>query len=77
MLSGFISRFSNDSPDRESLRKTNLVVPGCYRATTNRKKIADVLSIEIKKIKERYMYFAHEIVQDAIRRRLLTKKVRK
>ena len=38
-------------------REVDLLVPGCYRATTKRKKVADVLSTEIKKIKERYSYF--------------------
>ena len=33
-----------------------LVVPGCYR-----KKVADILSQEIKKIKERYPYFELDI----------------
>ena len=38
-------------------REVGLVAPGCYRARTNRKKVADILSQEIKKIKERYPYF--------------------
>lgn len=39
--------------------------------------VADVLSTEIKKIKERYSYFKLEIVQDAIRKLLLTKQASK
>ena len=50
-----------------------LVVPGCYRARTNRKKIADILSQEITKIKERYPYFEQDIEQDAVRNPLLVK----
>ena len=49
------------------------VVPGCYRARTNRKKVADILSQEIKKIKERYPYFELDIEQDAVRKSLLVK----
>ena len=50
-----------------------LVVPGCNRARTNQKKVADILSQEIKKIKERYAYFELEIEQDAVRKPLLVK----
>ena len=50
-----------------------LVVPGCYRARTNRKKVADILSQEIKKIKERCPYFELDIEQDAVRNPLLVK----
>ena len=50
-----------------------LVVPGCYRARTNRNKVADILSQEIKKIKERYPYFELDIEQDAVRKPLLVK----
>lgn len=57
-------------------REVGLVVPGCYRARTNRKKVADILSTEIKRIKERYPYFELEIEQDAIRKPLLTKQAR-
>jgi len=53
-----------------------LVVPGCYQATINQKKVADILSSEIKKIKERYLYFELEIEQDAIRKPLLTRQAR-
>jgi len=55
-------------------REVGLVVPGCYLATTNRKKVADILSTEIKKIKERYPYFELEIEQDGIRKPLQTKQ---
>ena len=48
-------------------------VPGCYRARTNRNKVADILSQEIKKIKERYPYFELDIEQDAVRKPLLVK----
>ena len=58
-------------------REVDLLVPGCYWATTKRKKVADVLSTEIKKIKERYSYFKLEIVQDAIRKLVLTKQASK
>ena len=54
-----------------------LLVPGCYQAKTNRMTVADVLSTEIKKIKERYSYFRLEIIQDAIRKTLLTKQAKK
>ena len=57
-------------------RDVGLVVPGCYRAMTNRKKVADILSTEINKVKERYPYFELEIVQDAIRKPLVTKQAR-
>ena len=51
----------------------SLVIPGCYRARTNRKKVADILSEEIKKIKECYPYFELDIEQDAVRKLLLVK----
>ena len=54
-------------------REVGLVVPGCYRARTNQKKVADTLSQEIKKIKERYPYFELDIEQDAVRKPLLVK----
>ena len=57
-------------------REVGLVVPGCYWAMTNRKKGADILSTEINNIKERYPYFELEIVQDAIRKPLVTKQAR-
>ena len=57
-------------------RELGLVVPGCYRATTNRKKVAGILNTEIKKIKKRYPYFELEIEQDGIRKPLLTKQAR-
>ena len=50
-----------------------LVVPGCNRARTNQKKVADILSQEIKKIKERYPYFKLDIEEDAVRNPLLVK----
>ena len=56
--------------------QVGLLVPGCYRATTNRKKGVDVLSTEIK-IKERYSYFELEIDQGAISKSMLTKQARK
>ena len=46
-------------------REVDLVIPGCYNARTSRKKIADILSTEIKEIKERYPHFELEIEQDA------------
>ena len=48
-------------------REVGLVIPGCYNAKTSRKKIADMLSTEIKHIKERYPHFELEIEQDATR----------
>ena len=56
-----------------NLTEVGLVVPGCYRARTNRKKVADILSQEIKKIKECYPYFELDIEQDAVRKPLLVK----
>ena len=53
--------------------EVGLVVFGCYRASTNRKKVADILSQEIKKKKERYPYFELDIEQDAVRKPLLVK----
>ena len=50
-----------------------LVVPGCYRARTNRKKVADILSQEIKTINEYYPYFELDIEQDAVRKPLFVK----
>lgn len=44
---------------------------------TNLMKVADILSTEIKKIKERYSYFELEIIQDAICKPLPTKHARK
>ena len=44
-----------------------------FRARTNRKKVAEILSQEIKKIKERYPYFELDIEQDAVRKPLLVK----
>ena len=40
---------------------------------TSWKKVADILSQEIKKIKERYPYFELDIEQDAVRKPLLVK----
>ena len=57
----------------ENENEVGLVVPGCYRARTNRKKVAEKLSQEIKKIKERYPYFELDIEQDAVRKPLLVK----
>ena len=54
-------------------REVGIVVPGCYRARTSRKKVAEILSQEIKKIKERYPYFELYIEQDAVRKPLLVK----
>ena len=56
-----------------NLTEVGLVVPGCYWARTNRKKVADILRQEIKKIKERYPYFELDIEQDAVRKPLLVK----
>ena len=39
-----------------NLTETLTSLSECYRARTNRKKVADILSQEIKKIKERYPY---------------------
>jgi len=46
-------------------REVGLVIPGCYNA--------DILSAEIKKIKECYPHFELEIEQDATRTPLLIK----
>lgn len=46
-------------------REVGLVILGCYNARTSRNKIADILSTEIKNIKERYPHFELEIEQDA------------
>ena len=54
-------------------REVGLIVPGFYRARTNRKKVAEILSRGIKKIKERYSYFELHIEQDAVRKPLLVK----
>jgi len=58
-------------------REEGLLIPGCYNARTSRKKIADILSTEIKKIKERDPHFELEIEQDATRTPLLIKQERK
>ena len=58
-------------------REVGLVIPECYNARTNRKKIADILSTEIKNIKERYPHFELEIEQDATRTLVLMKQERK
>ena len=55
-------------------REVGLVIPGCYQARTGRKKIADILSTEIKKIKERYPYFELEIEHDIIHKPMLIKQ---
>ena len=55
------------------LRKGH-VVPGCYQERTNRKKVADTLSTEIRKMKECYPYFELENEQDAICNPLLPKQ---
>jgi len=70
------TNFLTDKVSGKRKREVGLVVPGCYRATTNRKKIADLLSTELKKIKEGYPYVELEIEQDAIRKPLLTKQAR-
>ena len=46
-------------------------------ARTSRKKIADILSTEVKNIKERYPHFELEIEQDATRTPVLIKQERK
>ena len=80
VLAGFLTasetNFVTDEVSGKRKREVGLAVPGCYRATTNRKKIADILSTELKKIKEGYPYFELEIEQDAIRKPLLTKQAR-
>ena len=58
-------------------RDVGLVIPGCYNARTSRKKIADILSTEIKNIKECYPHFELDIEQDATRTPVLIKQERK
>jgi trans-2-enoyl-CoA reductase len=53
-------------------REVGLVVPGCFQARTKRKKVADILNTEIKRIKERYPYFELEIEQEIISTPLLS-----
>ena len=75
VLAGFLAASETNSLSVKVCGKqkceVGLVVPGCYRARTNRKKVADILSQEIKKIKERYPYFELDIEQDAVRKPLL------
>ena len=52
-------------------REVGPVVPGCYWARTNQKKVAEIFSQEIEKIKERYPYFKLDIEQDAVLKPLL------
>ena len=47
-------------------REVGLVVPGCFQARTKRKKVAEILNTEIKRIKERYPYLELEIEQEII-----------
>ena len=58
-------------------REVGPLIPGCYNARTSRKKIADILSTEIKNIKERYPHYELEIEQDATRTPVLIKQERK
>ena len=57
VLAGFLA--SNESKSltvqvcRKRRREVSLVIPGCSNARTSRKKTADILSTEIKNIKER------------------------
>ena len=78
MLVGFIAACEIDTLAVQVCGKrkheVGLVVPGWYYARTNRRKIADTLSREIKAIKERYPYFELEIEQDMIRKPLLIKQ---
>ena len=77
MLAGFLAASKkNVLTAKVCGKRCGLVVPGCYRAMTNRKKVADVLNTEINKIKERYPYFELDIVHDAIRKPLVTKQAR-
>ena len=81
VLVGFLaSNESNSLPVQvcgKRKREVGLVIPGCYNARTSRKKIADILSTEIKNIKERYPPFELEIEQDATRTPVLIKQERK
>ena len=76
MLAGFLAGSETNSLTVKDCgkrkREVGLVVPGCYRARTKRKKVAEIFSQEIK-IKERYPYFELDIEQDAVRKPLLVK----
>ena len=75
VLAGFLA--SNESNSltvqvcEKRKREVGLVIPGCYNARTSGKKIADILSTEIKNIKERYAYFELEIEHDGTSTRVL------
>ena len=43
-----------------------LIVPGLYRARTQKRKFGKILVKEIKKITERYRYFDFSLEQDII-----------
>jgi len=81
VLAGFLA--SNESNSLtvqvcgKRKREVGLVILGCYNARTSRKKMADILSTEIKKIKEHYPHFELEIEQDATHTPLLIKQERK
>ena len=54
-------------------REVGLVVLECFQVGTKRKKVADILNTEIKRIKERYPYFELEIEQEIISKPLLNR----
>ena len=80
LLAGFLASDESNSLTVQVCgkrkREVGLVIPECYNARTSRKKIADILSTEIKNIKERYPHFELEIEQDATRTLVLTKQER-
>ena len=78
ILAGFLAVSESNSLTVQACgkrkREVGLVIPGCYQARTCRKKIADILSTEIKKIKDCYPYFEIEIEHDKIHKPVLIKQ---
>jgi len=60
----------------ENVQRALLFLVAIEPEKKKRKKIADILSTEIKKIKERYPFFEVEIKQDTVLKLLLSKHPR-
>jgi len=60
----------------ENVQRALLFLVAIEPEKKKRKKIADILSTEIKKIKERYPFFETEIKQDTVLKLLLSKHPR-
>lgn len=70
LIASFLGRLKMNSVSVQvcgkSKCKVGFIVPGCYRARPKCRKFANILSKELKDVKERYPYFDFELEEVTI-----------